>query len=88
MGTIAFFVTLLFAFSPDCQAAPKKVPFPHPETGTIGYEEASREVKELLSKEPKDGRLLEIASLVAFHQGAYEEALGLIKSAIRSGRRG
>ena len=51
----------------------------------LDVEEASREVRELLSREPKDPKLLELASLVAFHRGDYEEALGLIKSAIDLG---
>jgi tetratricopeptide (TPR) repeat protein len=47
--------------------------------------EAGRELKELLAKEPKDGRLLELGCLVAFHRGDYQEALGLIKLAIDAG---
>ena len=48
-------------------------------------EEASREVKELLSREPKDAELRDLASHIAFYRGDYEEALKLIKSAMELG---
>jgi tetratricopeptide (TPR) repeat protein len=83
---IAFFVTAPVLFSPDCRGASEEVVQSLTQKlEQLDIEEASREVTELLSKEPKDGQLLEIASLVAFHRGAYEEALGLIKSAIDLG---
>jgi Flp pilus assembly protein TadD len=46
-------------------------------------EEAWGEVKGLLSREPKDAGVLELASQVAFHRGDYQEALSLIRDAVR-----
>ena len=40
------------------------------------------EVKEVISKDPKNPELLELASHIAFHRGDYPESLRLIKSAI------
>jgi tetratricopeptide (TPR) repeat protein len=48
-------------------------------------EDAWTEIKGLLEKEPKDPRLLELASQIAFHRGEYQEALRLMKSAIEQG---
>ena len=48
-------------------------------------EEAWTEMKGLLEKEPKNPRLLELASQIAFHRGDYPEALKLMKSAIEQG---
>ncbi len=43
------------------------------------------EVKEALSKEPRDAKLLELASQIAFHRGDYQESLRLMKSAMEVG---
>jgi len=43
------------------------------------------EIKQLLAKDPKDARLLELASQIAFYRGDYPEALKLMKSAIEQG---
>lgn len=48
-------------------------------------EDAWTEMKGLLEKDPKDPRLLELASQIAFHRGEYQEALRLMKSAIEQG---
>ena len=48
-------------------------------------EKAWQEMKGLLEKDPKDPRLLELASQIAFHRGEYQEALRLMKSAIEQG---
>ncbi len=48
-------------------------------------ENAWQEMKGLLEKDPKDPRLLELASQIAFHRGEYQEALRLMKSAIEQG---
>jgi tetratricopeptide (TPR) repeat protein len=48
-------------------------------------EEAWTEVKGLLVEEPKDPKLLEIASKIAFHRGDYPESLKLMKSALELG---
>ncbi len=48
-------------------------------------EEIWPEVKEALSKEPKDAQLLELASQIAFHRGDYQESLRLMKSAMEVG---
>jgi tetratricopeptide (TPR) repeat protein len=48
-------------------------------------EEAWAEAKGLLDKNPKDIELLELASLIAFHRGDYQEALKLMKSAMALG---
>ncbi len=45
-------------------------------------EEAWTEAKGLLDRDPKDPKLLELASRVAFHRGDYTEALKLMKSAL------
>jgi len=45
-------------------------------------EESWSEVKEALSKEPKDPQLLELASQIAFHRGDYQESLKLMKLAM------
>lgn len=49
-------------------------------------EEAWKEAKGDLAREPKDPELLELASHIAFHRGQYREALELIKSAIELGK--
>ncbi len=43
------------------------------------------EVKEVISKDPKNPELLELASHIALHRGDYPESLRLIKSAIEIG---
>ena len=48
-------------------------------------EDAWTEMKGLLEKDPKDPRLLELASQIAFHRGEYQEALRLMKLAIEQG---
>jgi tetratricopeptide (TPR) repeat protein len=48
-------------------------------------ENAWQEMKGLLEKDPRDPRLLELASQIAFHRGEYQEALRLMKSAIEQG---
>ena len=45
-------------------------------------EEAWAEAKGLLDRAPKDPKLLEVASKVAFHRGDYSESLKLMKSAL------
>jgi len=45
-------------------------------------EEIWPEVQETLAKDPKEPQLLELASHIAFHRGAYPEALKLMKSAM------
>ena len=44
-----------------------------------------QEMKGLLEKDPRDPRLLELASQIAFHRGEYQEALRLMKLAIEQG---
>jgi tetratricopeptide (TPR) repeat protein len=48
-------------------------------------EEIWSEVKEALSKEPRDPQLLELASQIAFHRGDYQESLKLMKLAMEVG---
>ena len=48
-------------------------------------EEIWPEVKEALAKEPRDPKLLELASQIAFHRGDYQESLKLMKSAMEVG---
>ena len=48
-------------------------------------EDAWTETKGLLEKDPRDPRLLDLASRIAFHRGEYQEALRLMKSAIEQG---
>jgi tetratricopeptide (TPR) repeat protein len=48
-------------------------------------EEAWAEVTGHLLQEPRNPQLLELASHIAFHRGAYEEAQRLIRSAIEAG---
>jgi hypothetical protein len=43
------------------------------------------EVTEVISKDPKNPELLELASHIAMHRGDYPESLRLIKSAIEIG---
>jgi tetratricopeptide (TPR) repeat protein len=43
------------------------------------------EVKEALEKEPRDPKLLELASQIAFHRGDYQESLKLMKLAMEVG---
>lgn len=43
------------------------------------------EVEEVISKDPKNPELLELASHIAFHRGDYPESLRLIKSSIEIG---
>jgi tetratricopeptide (TPR) repeat protein len=43
------------------------------------------EVKEVISKDPRNPELLELASHIAFHRGDYPESLKLVKSAIEIG---
>jgi len=45
-------------------------------------EEAWSEIKTLLTKEPKDPKLLDLASHIAFYRGDYRESLRLMKSAL------
>jgi len=46
-------------------------------------EDAWQEMKGVLAQEPKDVKLLELASQIAFHRGDYAEALKLIQSALQ-----
>lgn len=48
-------------------------------------EEAWGETQALLRAEPKDAKLLELASQIAYHRGEYAEALRLARSAIAQG---
>jgi tetratricopeptide (TPR) repeat protein len=48
-------------------------------------EEIWPEVKEALTKEPRDPQLLELASQIAFHRGDYQESLKLMKLAMEVG---
>jgi len=48
-------------------------------------EEIWLEVKEALAKEPRDHKLLELASQIAFHRGDYQESLKLMKLAMEVG---
>ena len=48
-------------------------------------EEAWFQMKGLLDKEPKESEFLELASLIAFHRGDYQEALNLMRSAMALG---
>ncbi|MCX8116597.1 MAG: tetratricopeptide repeat protein [Desulfobacterota bacterium] len=48
-------------------------------------EEAWEEVRVLLGTEPREARLLELASQIAFHRGDYEEARRLARSALEAG---
>jgi tetratricopeptide (TPR) repeat protein len=48
-------------------------------------EEAWPEVQEALAKQPQDPDLLEIASLIAFHRGDYQESLKLMKRSMEVG---
>jgi tetratricopeptide (TPR) repeat protein len=48
----------------------------------LDVEGAGKEVKSLLIREPKDPKLLEIASRIAFYRGDYPEALKWVKSAL------
>jgi tetratricopeptide (TPR) repeat protein len=43
------------------------------------------EVEEVISKDPRNPEILELASHIAFHRGDYSESLRLIKSAIEIG---
>jgi tetratricopeptide (TPR) repeat protein len=48
-------------------------------------EEIWPEVKEALAKDPRDSKLLELASQIAFHRGDYQESLKLMKLAMEVG---
>lgn len=48
-------------------------------------EEAWSEIRDHLTKEPRNPQLLELASHIAFHRGEYQEAQRLIRSAIEAG---
>jgi tetratricopeptide (TPR) repeat protein len=45
-------------------------------------EEAWSEAKDLLTQDPKDPKLLELASQIAFYRGDYQESLKLMKSSL------
>ena len=48
-------------------------------------EEIWSEVKEAIAKEPREVKLLELASQIAFHRGDYQESLRLMKLAMEVG---
>jgi tetratricopeptide (TPR) repeat protein len=84
--TILFIILALFTFCSVSQAAPQEVILSLTEKLESWHvEEAWIQMKGFLDKEPKESELLELASLIAFHRGDYQEALKLMKSAIALG---
>ncbi len=81
---------LPFIFSSSLLFSPLEIAAVSPEVlkslsdkaGTLGCGGGLVEVKGLLVQEPKDPKLLELASHIAFYRGDYQEALKLMKSAL------
>jgi len=85
---IVTFISLvaLFFFSAASRAAsPELIQSLTEKLDQWNVEEAWTEVKDHLGKESKEGQLSELASLIAFHRGDYQEALKLMKSAVEAG---
>jgi tetratricopeptide (TPR) repeat protein len=87
MRTIAIIILSIFFIFPSVSlTAPQEVVQSlSARLESWDVEEAWSEVKELLSKEPKDPQLLELASQIAFHRGDYQESLKLMKLAMEVG---
>ena len=76
----------IFGSSSVSRAAPQEVILSLTEKlESWDVEEAWTEVKGLLEKEPKESEILELASLIAFHRGDYQEALKSMKSSMALG---
>ncbi len=72
----------LFLFSQEIRAvSPEVLKSLSEKLERWDVEEAWSEVKDLLTQEPKDPKLLELAAHIAFYRGDYQESLKLMKSA-------
>jgi len=87
MKSIAIIILTIFFILPSISlsAPPELINSLTAKLESWDVEEAWSEVKELLSKEPRDPQLLELASRIAFHRGDYQESLKLMKLAIEVG---
>jgi tetratricopeptide (TPR) repeat protein len=87
MKTIVLIITLVLLILPSMSqaASPEVIQSLTAKLESWDVEEIWPEVKEALSKEPRDVQLLELASQIAFHRGDYQESLKLMKSAMEAG---
>ena len=83
--TFISIVALFFFSAPSRAASPELLQSLTEKLDQWNVEEAWTEVKDHLVKESKEDRFLELASLIAFHRGDYQEALRLMKSAVEAG---
>jgi uncharacterized protein HemY len=87
MRTIAVIIIIVLLIFPSVSQAvsPEVIQSLTEKLESWNVEEIWPEVKEALSKEPRDPKLLELASQIAFHRGDYQESLKLMKSAMEAG---
>jgi tetratricopeptide (TPR) repeat protein len=87
MRTIAIIITIVLLILPSLSRAdsPEVIQSLTEKLESWNVEEIWPEVKEALSKEPRDPKLLELASQIAFHRGDYQESLKLMKLAMEAG---
>jgi tetratricopeptide (TPR) repeat protein len=84
MKTIAIIITVILLILPSVSqaASPEVIQSLTARLESWDVEEIWPEVKEALAKEPRDPKLLELASQIAFHRGEYQESLKLMKLAM------
>ncbi len=87
MRTLTIIVTVILLIFPSMSqaASPEVLQSLTAKLESWDVEDIWPEVKDALSKEPQDARLLELASQIAFHRGDYSESLKLMKSAMEAG---
>jgi tetratricopeptide (TPR) repeat protein len=87
MRTIAIIIIVALFILPSMAraASPEVIQSITAKLESWDVEDIWPEVKEALSKEPKDAPLLELASQIAFHRGDYQESLKLMKLAMEVG---
>ena len=87
--SIAFIIINFSAFFPSASIAqavsPEVIDSLTAKLESWSVEDIWPEVKEALEKEPRNLRLLEVASQIAFHRGDYQESLKLMKLAMEVG---
>jgi tetratricopeptide (TPR) repeat protein len=84
MKMIAITITVVLLILPalSLAASPELISSLTTRLESWDVEDIWPEVKEALAKEPRDPKLLELASQIAFHRGDYQESLKLMKLAM------
>jgi len=87
MKAIVIFITVVVLILPSMSWAvsPEVIQSLMAKLESWDVEDIWSEVKEAIAKEPREAKLFELASQIAFHRGDYQESLKLMKFAMEVG---